>query len=80
MNGVNGYKVTGPNGNSIFLPAAGYRNDTSLSGAGSNGHYWSATPYSNSSHAYNLYFGSVNYDWNFCYNRYYGFTVRPVSE
>lgn len=25
QNGVNGYKVIGPNGNSIFFPAAGYR-------------------------------------------------------
>lgn len=27
-NGFNGYKVAGPNGNSIFLPAAGYRYGT----------------------------------------------------
>ena len=42
QNGVNGYKVTGPNGNSIFLPAAGYRNDSSVSNAGSHGGYWTA--------------------------------------
>ena len=31
LNGVNGYRVTGPNGNSIFLPAAGYCYGTELS-------------------------------------------------
>jgi hypothetical protein len=39
MNGVNGYKVEGPNGNSIFLPAAGYRFGSSLNEAGSRGTY-----------------------------------------
>ena len=78
-NGVNGRLVTGPNGNSIFLPAAGYRHDTSLINAGSYGLYWSATPYSHSYSAYYLRFYSRYYDWNY-YNRGYGFTVRPVSE
>ena len=43
QNGVNGYKFTGPNGNSIFLPAAGFRNGSSLSAVGIAGHYWSST-------------------------------------
>jgi hypothetical protein len=30
LNGVKGYKVTGPNGNSIFLPAAGVRMDSDV--------------------------------------------------
>ena len=30
LNGVKGYKATGPNGNSIFLPAAGYYTDLIL--------------------------------------------------
>lgn len=42
-------KATGPNGNSIFLPAAGYYTDLkkSLFGAGEKGLYWSASPYGN---------------------------------
>ena len=60
--GTKGYKVTGPNGKSIFLPAAGYRNDSSLYDAGSYGDYWSASlnesyPY----YAWYLYFYSSNY-------------------
>ena len=79
QNGVNGYRVTGPNSNSIFLPAAGFRYYTSLSNEGSGGDYWSATPYSNSYRAYGLYFDSDDYYWS-SYERYNGFVVRPVSE
>ena len=41
-NGVNGMQVTGPNGKSIFLPAAGWR-DSALRNQGSYGAYWTAT-------------------------------------
>ena len=76
--GKRGYKVTGPNGNSIFLPAAGYRYGTSLDYAG--GRYWNSTPYgSDTDYAYYLYFNSSLQlvGWGY---RYYGRSVRPVSE
>lgn len=38
-----GYDVTGPNGNSIFLPAAGYRGGVSVNDVGSYGYYWSSS-------------------------------------
>lgn len=79
QNGVNGYKVTGSNGNSIFLPAAGYRYDPSLYYAGSIGIYWSATPGSYGDDAFSLYFSSDYYYWGRD-GRYYGRAVRPVSE
>ena len=78
QDGVNGCEVKGPNGNSIFLPAAGYREGSELSNAGSGGYYWSSslsTAYSYG--ARNLYFDSGVLDWYYCY-RYYGFSVRPV--
>lgn len=80
VNGVKGYKVTGPNGNSIFLPAAGRRFGTNVPYRGSKGHYWSATLYeSNSNNAYCIYFNSDK--WGLSYDfRCYGFTVRPVTE
>ena len=78
-NGVNGYEVTGPNGNSIFLPTAGYRSGTSLSSAGSYGYYWSATSGINSSEGYILRFGSSYYDWSNG-DRRNGRTIRPVTE
>ena len=77
--GHNGYRVTGPNGNSIFLPAAGYRNGSSLGYEGSNGLYWTSTPNeSNSYYAYYLCFYDSyrNVDWSY---RFLGRSVRPVS-
>ena len=41
--GVAGYKLTGPNGNSIFLPAAGSRTQQTVSGQGINGLYLSGS-------------------------------------
>lgn len=80
QNGVKGYKVTGPNGNYIFLPAAGTRNGSSLNYAGSLGIYWSSTPYSNIYDSANrLYFRSDDHFIN-PYDRFYGWSVRPVLE
>ena len=45
QNGVNGRRFTGPNGNSLFLPAAGCRWDDDLINAGSVGYYWSSSLY-----------------------------------
>jgi len=83
QNGVYGRKVTGPNGNSIFLPAAGYRYGTDLYDAGSSGNYWSSSvaivdsdiPYG----AWDVDFDSDNvYRWYGSY-RCDGFSVRPVE-
>lgn len=79
QSGVKGYKVTGPNGKSIFLPAAGYRNGSDLGSAGSRGVCWSATPGGNSYFAYYLNFDSVNYGWNGIL-RGVGLSVRPVTD
>ncbi len=79
-NGHKGYVVTGPNGKSIFLPAAGYRSGTESHLLESDGEYWSSSLYSGSSdNAQTLYF-----------HRYYfgtrhpvrstGYSVRPVSN
>lgn len=81
QNGVKGYKVTGPNGNSIFLPAAGYRRGSSLVRAGEYGICWSSTPnesYSND--AYSLYFDSSEHSVYGYGSRYDGLSVRPVSQ
>ncbi len=80
QNGVNGYKVTSKkNGNSIFLPAAGYRSNSNLSRAGSFGYYWSSSlSTSNSDGAYYLDFLSSGVDWD--YYRCSGLPVRPVCE
>ena len=41
----NGYKVVGPNGNSIFLPADGYFDCDGKGPFGGQGNYWSSSPY-----------------------------------
>ena len=41
VSGVKGYTVTGPNGNSIFLPFSGYRLGYEVVGAGDDAYYWS---------------------------------------
>ena len=80
QNGVKGYKVTSmSNSNSIFLSAAGYRNDSSLYYAGSNGGYWSSslsTDYPVS--ACRMYFDSSDVSRYSGSNRSYGRSVRPV--
>lgn len=76
--GINGMKVTGPNGNSIFLPAAGYRYYT-LGDRGSYGYYWSGSLYgSNSSSAWYLCFNSYG-SGVYGYYRGLGRSVRPVK-
>ena len=80
QNGNRGYKVTGPNGNSIYLPAAGYRHDDKLDFDGGGGCYWSSTPVeSNRGSAYILSVndGYRNLGWN---GRSNGHSVRPVLE
>lgn len=48
INGVNGFTVKGPNGNSIFLPAAGHRQWAKTSLNEVYGYYWTSTPYKES--------------------------------
>ena len=79
QNGVYGRKVTSKtNGNSIFLPAAGSREDSSLYNAGSYGNFWSSSLYTDDPYyAWRVYFSSSNVDRDIG-SRYYGQSVRPV--
>ena len=70
-NGVSGVLLTGANGGSIFLPAAGYRDEFGSRYAGSYRCYWSSTPFA----AVDAYYYSDSSNHN---KRYYGCTVRPV--
>lgn len=79
-NGVKGLKVTGPNGKSIFLPAAGYSEGTNADSQGKIGYYWSSTlDESHSSSAYSWYIGGSTL-YTYSQNRYFGLSVRPVSD
>lgn len=81
VNGVSGQKVTGPNGNSIFLPAAGGRLGTEVGLRGLYGYYWSGALNEDCSYnAYNLYFSGGFIDWYTFDYRFGGHSVRPVKE
>lgn len=75
LNGVNGILVTGPNGGSVFLPAAGFRWNDGLYDAGSYGDYWSCSLGAGGS--YDLGFDSDGWCW-YGYGRPYGLSVRAV--
>lgn len=77
-NSQNGYTVTGPNGNSIFLPAVGcYLNSYNYED-GNFGDYWSSSLRTyDTEYAYNLFFRSNEVSMKTNY-RHYGFSVRPV--
>ena len=81
LNGIEGYMVASKtNDNSIFLPAAGGRGGRKLIFAGSYGDYWSSSLYTGKPcSAYGVYFDS-DIDLTSWSYRYYGLSVRPVSE
>jgi len=74
-----GYKVVSKsNGNSLFLPAAGYRDDSELDNAGWAGYYWSSSLHADyPDNAWSLDFSSGGDHWGIR-DRYYGPSVRPV--
>lgn len=77
QNGVEGGKFTGPNGGTIFLPAAGLRRDGEFFYVGSYGSYCSSTSY-DEYHAYGLYFEWWGSYWDYYYYRDDEWSVRPV--
>ena len=80
VNDKKGYEVKGPNGNAIFLPAAGYiGSDGKYSNVGSYGRYWSSslyTDYPGNARRLDFFSGYVNAS-GLGY-RYIGNSVRPV--
>ena len=66
------------NRNSVFFPAAGYCDHSSVRRVGSNGSYWSAS-WRSSSYAWYLDFNSGSQDQSSSY-RYFGQSVRGVCE
>ncbi len=80
VNGVKGYKVIGKNGNSIFLPAAGFY-DYELAFANELGIYSSSILSSMGSvAAYALVMGDGQEPEIEDYERVYGYSVRPVCS
>ena len=82
MNDVNGYLVTGPNGNTLFLPAAGCYEGSSLISEGGNSEYWSRSLRINLAlYSHTIYFYGGDYGGNvslFEFTRERGLSVRAV--
>lgn len=80
QNGVIGRLVTGKNGKTIFLPAAGNRVSAKLSNVGDSGYYWSSSLTSgNSSNAEAVNFSSGS-PTILSRSRFQGFPIRAVKE
>lgn len=81
IQGVKGYVITGPNGNTLFLPAAGRRtNDGQFSFVGEYGSYWTGTIHPTMpANAYYMTFYEYYITTTYC-ARPFGMSVRPVKD
>ena len=80
LNGVVGYKVSGPNGNSIFIPIAGAYNsfDNQINSVGSIGWIYSSTA-ATEQRAYEIHIEEGCIQQKNC-SRCVGLTIRPVYD
>lgn len=79
MNGVSGFKITGPNGKMIFLPAGGYWEKLDYKYAGSYGFYFSSTMRNGDDWAAGYAF-STNGQKGSGGMRCWGMSIRPVFD
>jgi len=81
LDGVDGTKFTGPNGNSIFLPACGLFKSSAIENQGTEGFYWSSSlKVEEFNCAYRLYFDLQTVGATFWHGRHYGYNVRGVVD
>lgn len=81
LNGMNGYRVSAPNGNYIFLPVAGGRYGAELNKVGSSGYYWSSSLYIDSpAYVSGVLLNSDDAQCGGTYSRFRGLSVRPVYD
>lgn len=87
-NGVEGFQVTGPSGNSIFLPPAGYYEGSEGKNVNRHGLYWSSTLYTyyldykidQCAHCLFINNDYMEYRGIDAIERFKGFPVRPVIK
>lgn len=77
VDGQPGFTVTAKNGNSIFLPSAGYQEGTLYTDLDSEANYWTAT-HSIESEAYRLHATATDKQPAQALERFYGLSIRPV--
>ena len=80
---IHGCKIIGPNGKSIFLPAAGFYKGSKLCNSSNNkfweGGYWATASPTSHTMEYHFYFDCQYIDV-FWPDSQYGRSVRPVTE
>lgn len=79
FHGIQGFWIAGPNGNSIFLPAAGWRVGTDTHTLGLESYYWTSSLSTYSDKARAIFISSGSSRWE-SKDRFYGFAVRAVCE
>ena len=79
-NGVNGRLFTASNGNSVFLPAAGYRQNISSNDIGFWGEYWTSSLFTNDPGDGSGFFFYCETFYSGRSRRLLGFSVRPVRS
>lgn len=80
QNNVSGYIFTGPNGNSIFFPASGYKVGNKLYDVNTNGYYYSSQSTTNYASPSSLYFSMYRMWGNSGNGGCEGYPVRPVTN
>lgn len=80
LNGVKGQQVTGPNGNSIFLPAAGEYIDSEVTEIGIRASFWSSTRNRYTYNAVLRLYLENRMEGCAHFNRWNGSTIRPVTK
>lgn len=84
INNLRGWKLTGPNNKSIFLPAAGcYDSQGKIITTGWNGFYFTSNCVDNEDEAFHIFFLTTSDKIDNAYStypRYCGCTIRPVLK
>ena len=79
-NGVVGQLFTATNGNSLFMPAAGYRDGSELYSENNYGSYWTSSLFTDYPNEAWYYYVDSYSNGKFYYYRWCGYTVRPVRS
>lgn len=79
QNDVKGYLVTGPSGNSIFLPGAGMKRYTAVLYLGEPT-YWASSLYKDDTKSARYIGINNNKIWFSGSLRWYGYSIRPVTD
>lgn len=79
INEHQGYIVTGPNGNTIFLPVAGWYDENGIREVNMYGMYWTSSLYTLDYMASNLYISNSGWHITEYRHRYCGLSIRPVK-